>query len=156
MRMAPILCSVFLLLAAAPAAAAPADDAAAAVGAVLDKFNGGDSAAFVAAHADGALITDEFAPFQWGGARSVQRWLDDYAKDSAARGITGGRVDHGAPLAANGNASRAYVVLPTTYRFKQNGKAMVGKGSMTFVMVKSGPDWKIASWTYSGATPVAE
>ena len=33
----------------------------------LDKFNGGDIDAFVAAHRDGALIVDEFAPYVWGG-----------------------------------------------------------------------------------------
>jgi len=33
---------------------------------------------------------------------------------------------------------------------------MAGKGSMTFVLTRSGKDWKIASWTYSGATPAAE
>lgn len=139
-----------------PAVAAPADEAAAAVGRILDRFNGGDAQAFVAAHADNALIVDEFAPYQWSGARVAERWLRDYGKDAAKRGISGGRVDHGAPLQASSDGAHAYVVLPTTYRFTQNGKPMAGKGSMTFVMVKSGAEWKILSWTYSGATPSAE
>jgi len=33
---------------------------------------------------------------------------------------------------------------------------MAGKGSMTFVMTKVGATWKIASWTYAGATPSPE
>jgi hypothetical protein len=33
---------------------------------------------------------------------------------------------------------------------------MAGAGSMTFVMTRSGTEWKISSWTYSGATPAPE
>ncbi len=145
-----------LLFAGAPALAGPADDAAKVVTTTLDKFNGGDVDAFVAAHRDGAVIIDEFAPYSWGGAHSVKSWLDSYAADATKRGISGGRIDYSPPIQADSDGSSAYVVLPTVYCFKQNGKAMAGKGSMTFVMVRTGKDWKISSWTYSGATPAPE
>ena len=141
------------LMAAAPAQAGPAEDAAAAVASILDRFNAGDVDAFFQAHQDGATIVDEFAPFFWTGSGSAQHWAGDYARDAAARGITGGRVDHGAPIRAESDGASAYVVLPTVYRFVQRGRHMAGRGSMTFVMAKAGADWKIASWTYSGATP---
>ena len=140
-------------MATAPAIAGPAEDATAAVTAVLDKFNGGDVNAFFAAHEDGAIIVDEFAPYVWGGSQSAQRWAGDYMKDAQARGISGGRVDYSKPIQAASDGRSAYVVLPTTYSFTQAGKKMAGKGSMTFVMHKAGADWKIASWTYSAATP---
>lgn len=143
----------FLIGTSAPAAATPVDDATKAVTTVLDKFNAGDVNAFIDAHRDGAVIIDEFAPYSWSGSGSVKTWLDGYAKDSAARGISDGRVDYDKPIQANSNGRSAYIVLPTVYRFKQGGKAMAGKGSMTFVMVMTGKDWKISSWTYSGATP---
>ena len=85
------------LFAAQPAQAGPAEDATAVVTTTLDKFNGGDADAFVKAHREGALIIDEFAPFMWGGGGSVQRWLGDYGKDAAKRGISGGRIDYGKP-----------------------------------------------------------
>lgn len=144
------------LLVATPAEAGPAEDATAVVTSVLDKFNAGDINTFFAAHQDGALIVDEFAPYVWGGPGSAQRWAGDYAKDAEARGISGGRVDYAAPIQASSDGASAYVVLPTTYRFTQSGKKMAAKGSMTFVMARRGPDWKITSWTYSGATPSAE
>ena len=144
------------MLAATPAAAGPAEDATSTVTSVLDKFNTGDINAFFNAHQAGAVIVDEFAPYTWGGANSVQRWAGDYMKDSARRGISGGRVDYGKPLQANSNGTSAYIVLPTTYRFIQNGKKMAGKGSMTFLMTRPQSDWKIAIWTYSGATPTPE
>ena len=60
------------------------------------------------------------------------------------------------PIAATSDGTPAYIVLPTTYRFQQKGKKMAGKGSMTFVMRGAGKNWKIASWTYSGAQPTPE
>lgn len=147
---------VSCLLAAGPANAGPAEDATAAVTTVLDKFNAGDVESFFAAHRDGALIIDEFAPYVWGGSGSVQRWVEDYLKDAEARGISGGRIDYGKPIHAASNGNAAYIVLPTTYRFSQKGAKMAGGGSMTFVMTHIDSDWKISSWTYSGAEPTPE
>jgi len=148
--------ATLFLASAAPTFAAPIDDATATVTTVLDKFNGGDIDAFFAAHRDGAVIVDEFAPFVWGGLQSVQRWADDYGADAKRRGISGGRVDYGKPIQANSSGSSAYIVLPTTYRFVQNGTKMAGAGSMIFVMARDAGAWKISSWTYSGATPTPE
>jgi ketosteroid isomerase-like protein len=139
-----------------PAAGAPADEATAFVGKIMDKFNGGDAKAFLSAHEDNALIVDEFGPHVWTGRGSAQHWLNAYMKDSKARGISSGRVDYGKPIAANVSGNSAYVVLPTTYRFMQNGTQMAGAGSMTFVVRRAGTAWKIASWTYSGAEPAPE
>ncbi|GAA4005593.1 nuclear transport factor 2 family protein [Sphingomonas humi] len=141
---------------AVPASAAPADDAVRAVTTVLDKFNGGDIQAFIEAHAAGAVIVDEFAPFQWGGEGSVQRWLGDYAKDAEARKIKDGRMLYGKPLQASASDSSAYIVLPTVYCLTQAGEPRGGEGTMTFVMSRAaGADWKIASWTYSAPLPSA-
>ena len=147
---------LILVAAASPAFAGPAEDATAAVTTVLDKFNGGDFGAFAAAHQDGAIIVDEFAPFLWGGSGSIQTWGKDYDKDATARGISAGRIDYGKPVAASSDGTSAYIVLPTTYRFQQKGRKMAGKGSMTFVMRGGGKAWKIASWTYAGAEPTPE
>ena len=144
------------LLVPAPAAAGPAENANAAVTTWLDRFNAGDIDAFIAGHRDGAVIVDEFAPYVWGGPASAQRWLQDYGKDAAARGISGGRIDYGPPIQAVSDGTSAYLVLPTIYRFTQNGAKMAGAGSMTFVMSRSGDAWKISTWTYSGATPVPQ
>jgi len=141
------------VLAPSLAHAGPAEEATAAVTGILDKFNGGDLKAFAAAHRDGAVIIDEFAPYQWGGPGSLKQWGADYTKDAAARGIKAGRIDYGKAIQANSDGTMAYVVLPTTYRFEQKGRKMAGKGSMTFVMARDGTGWKIASWTYAGATP---
>lgn len=155
MQRTALLLALSLLVATA-AKAGPAQDATAVVTNVLDKFNAGDTKAFFAAHRDGAVIVDEFAPFFWSGSHSAQRWAAAYAVDAKKKGISGGRVDYGRPLQATSDGASAYVVLPTRYRFTQHGRKMVGKGSMAFVMTRRGAAWKIASWTYSGATSVPE
>jgi ketosteroid isomerase-like protein len=138
---------------AVPAEASPADDAAAAAMSWIDKFNAGDVAAFNAGHAPNAVIVDEFGPHLWSGPNASQKWLEDYGKDAAAGGISGGRVDYAAPIRASGDDSSAYIVLPTIYRMQQGGKARSAAGTMTFVMTKVGSDWKIAAWTYSAPAP---
>lgn len=144
------------LFVATPAVAGPAEDAVAFIGGIMDKFNAGDGAAFLAAHEDDAFIVDEFGPHIWSGQGSAQRWAEDYDRDSKAKGITGGRVDYGKPLQAASDGTTAYVVLPTTYSFQRNGTKMAATGSMTFIVKKAGNAWKIASWTYSGATAAPE
>ena len=155
MRMTLVLLASSLLL-AAPAQAGPAEDATAAVTSTLDRFNAGDINTFFQAHQESAIIVDEFAPYVWSGSGSAQRWAGDYTRDAQARGISGGRVDYSAPIQANSDGTSAYIVLPTTYRFVQQGTRMAGRGSMTFVMTRIGTNWKIASWTYSGGTPAPE
>jgi ketosteroid isomerase-like protein len=151
MRHALLLAALASTLLAAPAVAGPAEDAATFVATIMDRFNGGDAKAFIAAHTDDATIVDEFGQHIWTGKGSAQKWMDDYAAESKTLGVTAGRVDYGKPMQANSDGSVAYIVLPTTYRFTQNGKKMAADGSMTFVVKKAGADWKIASWTYSGA-----
>jgi hypothetical protein len=136
-------------------AADPAGEATKFVTTIIDKFNGGDTKAWLSAQDDKTLIVDEFAPHAWSGAGSPQRWLDAYAKDAKANGVTGGRVDYGKPLQATSDGATAYVVLPTTYRFVQKGAKMAEPSSMTFVMKREGTGWKIASWTYSASGAAA-
>ena len=135
------------------ATAGPVEDATAALTATMDKFNAGDAEAFVAAHTADAVIVDEFAPYLWRGEGSAAKWIDSYGKDAAARKISGGRVEYGKPVQASGNAGSAYIVLPVTYSFTQDGRKMSAKGSMTFVMSKAGDAWKIAGWTYAAPAP---
>ena len=144
------------MLATAPAVAGPAEDATSFVTSIMDKFNGGDSKAFVAAHQSDALIVDEFAPHVWTGPGSAQHWLDAFTKMSAAESISGSRVDYGKPLQATSDGQTAYIVLPTTYRFALKGTKMAEPGSMTFVVKRAGEGWKIASWTYSGGAAAPE
>jgi len=149
---APITLSLLL---AAPVIAGPAEDATGFITTAMDKFNAGDTKAWLSAQKDDTLIVDEFAPHLWTGSGSPMRWLDAYAKDSSTNGVTSPRVDYGKPLQATSDGKTAYVVLPTTYRFVQKGTKMAEPSNMTFVMTRDGNGWKIASWTYSATGTAA-
>jgi len=148
--------AAMLLGLASPVQAAPADDALSALRTWLDKFNAGDMAAFFEGHAGNPTIIDEFAPYAWTGPKAPQDWAQSFAADSKAHAITEPRMDFAAPIRAESDGKSAYVVLPTVYRFKQNGRSMSAAGTMTFVMVHQGADWKIAGWTYSAPPPAQD
>jgi ketosteroid isomerase-like protein len=122
----------------------------------LKAFNKGDIAAAAATHADDSHITDEVAPYFWGGHDVVKRWADDYAKDAAAQGITNPKVVLGAASRELIAGDRAYVIAPATYTFTLKGVPMVESAQMTFALRKLAAGWKIIAWTWTGpnATPV--
>jgi ketosteroid isomerase-like protein len=145
-----------MLILGAPVQAAPADDAVSAVRTWIDKFNAGDMDAFFAGHAPNAVIVDEFAPYVWAGKDAPHVWAQGFEADARAHSITEPRMDYAAPVRAESDGKSAYIVLPTVYRLKQNGRSMSAAGTMTFVMVHEGPAWKIASWTYSAPAPAPD
>lgn len=117
-------------------------------------FNKGDVAAASETMAEDIHITDEVAPFFWGGRDAFARWSADYDKNAAALGITGGNVEMGSPTREIVAGDRAYVIAPATYRFSRNGVAMVESAQMTFALHRQASGWRIVSWTWTGPDPV--
>jgi len=156
MKLMLCIATATLLALPVPVQAAPAGDAVSAVTTWLDKFNAGDMNAFYAAHAPGAVIIDEFAPFVWTGKDAPHVWAQGFDADSKAQHITDPRMDYAAPIRAESDGKSAYIVLPTVYRIKQNGRSMSAAGTMSFVMIRTADGWKIASWTYSAPAPLPD
>jgi ketosteroid isomerase-like protein len=149
MRFSLSVAAAAMLALASPVRAAPVDDALSSLRTWLDRFNAGDMPAFFDGHAASATIVDEFAPYIWAGAKAPQGWAESFTADSKAHAITEPHMDYAAPIRAESDGKSAYIVLPTVYRCKQNGRSMSAAGTMTFVMAHQGADWKIASWTDS-------
>jgi ketosteroid isomerase-like protein len=139
-----------------PLQANPATDAVAAVTGWIDKFNAGDMDAFYAAHAPGAVIVDEFAPYVWAGKDAPHMWAQGFDADAKAHRITEPRMDYAASTRAESDGKSAYIVIPTVYRIKQDGRSMSAAGTMTFVMTNIAGQWKIASWTYAAPEPAPD
>jgi ketosteroid isomerase-like protein len=156
MRLMLCVATATLFALPVPVQAAPAGDAVSAVTTWLDKFNAGDMNAFYAAHAPGAVIVDEFAPYVWTGKDSPHVWADGFDADAKAHGISEPRMDYAAPIRADSDGKSAYIVVPTIYRIKQNGRSMSAAGTMTFVMSNTAAGWKIASWSYAAPAPAAD
>ena len=135
------------------ACAATSDDVVRPIHQFIDGFNRGDTASGFAAYASGPVsIIDEFAPHLWVGPDAPHEWAADYGKHAAATGVSDGVVKDGAPTLVSVTGDVAYVVIPAVYTYKEKGRPMSEEARMTFVL-KAGPDWKIAAWTWNGTKP---
>ena len=140
------------------ASAAYAGDAAieAPIHQFISSFNKGDVKAAKAAHVASPTITDEMAPYHWSGPKAFDTWVADLTKAEAAEGKSGGALTMTVASRELVSGDRAYVIVPSTYTFKQKGKTMHEVSQMTYVLTKGKSGWKIASWTWTGpdASPV--
>lgn len=141
---------VLMLMAAGLAVAAENPEQSAVMKTVnqfVGGFNKADSKAMLVTCAHQASIIDDFAPHTW---QSCSAWWNDYnswaKKDGAADGI----VTLGDPKHVDITGDRAYVVVPATFAYKQNGKPMKQDGAMwTLVLQKSTAGWRITAWTWT-------
>ncbi len=141
-----------LMLPAIMFAAAP--DVTAPIHQFIDGFNTGDTKSAYAAYASGDItIVDEFAPHRWIGPHAPQNWAADYDKHAQATGVSDGSVKYGSPTRTEIESDVAYVIIPTTYLYKDHGQPTVEEGQMTFVLHAEAGGWKIRSWTWSGVKP---
>ena len=116
----------------------------------VDDFNKGDTKATLAACVDTTSIIDELPPYEWHGAGACAKWMSDFDADAKKNVITDGVVTLGTPSHVDITADRAYVVIPTNYTFKQNGKPTKEVGSMfTFVMQRGQAGWRIIGWSWA-------
>jgi hypothetical protein len=143
-----------LVLCAPAMVPATGDDPAAPIRQFIDGFNSGDVQSAYAAYASGQItIVDEFAPHIWTGPNAAHDWADAYDKHAKATGVTDGKVTYGKPTRIEQVADAAYVVIPTVYLYKENGKPTKEEGQMTAVLNRESGAWKIRAWTWSGVKP---
>lgn len=145
--LASVLCAASGALAATPDLTKP-------IRQFIDGFNSGDTKSAYAAFASGDItIVDEFAPHLWTGPKAAQDWAADYDTHAQASGVSDGSVKYGTPTRTDVTGDLAYVIVPTTYLYKERGQAMIERGQMTFVLHAEQGGWKIRSWTWTGEKP---
>ena len=136
--------------AATPAFATDQSDVMAVVHQFVDGFNKGDAKSALAACAEETSIVDEFPPHEWHGAGACAKWADDYLANAKKDGITDGVVKLRKPLHVDVTGDRAYVVIPSDYAFKKNGKPMKEtKAAFAFALHKGVAGWRITGWSWA-------
>jgi hypothetical protein len=148
---------VFALLASvltfSSLAATPAD-VTAPIHQFIDGFHTGDVKSAYAALASGDIvIMDEFAPHLRFGYDAPEEWAAAYEKHAAATQVTDGFVKYGPPTRIEIEGNVAYVIIPTVYTYKQNGRPLVEEGQMTFVLHSGASAWRITALTWTGVKP---
>lgn len=155
--MRALVFSLAALLAAIPATSGAATQSgtsgAAAVAAVrqfIDGLNNGDVKSTLAACAPETIIIDEFPPHHWQGRDACSQWLNAFAAYDKAQGISGDFVSLGAPKVTSVTGNYAYVVFPSTYRYKRHGKPVLeDAATLTAALEKMGGVWRITGWAWA-------
>ncbi len=138
-----------LLLVAGPAFAADQDDVMAAVNQFIHAINAGDRNELTKICADQTSIIDEFPPHEWHGPGACLQWMTDYETDAKKNGISDGKVTAGKPRHLEVTRDRAYVVVPSEYTYKRDGKAVKESGVLfTLALRKSEGTWHAVGWAW--------
>jgi len=140
-----------IVVCTAGVARAPAQTAVmATVHQFVDGFNKGDAKTLLAACAPRASIIDDFPPHEWQGPTACADWSNAYDAAAKKDGITAGIVTMGTPWHVDVTGDRAYVVVPVTYTYKQNGKPVTESGSVfTVALKKIAAGWRLTGWAWS-------
>ncbi|HEU5398589.1 MAG TPA: nuclear transport factor 2 family protein [Gammaproteobacteria bacterium] len=139
-------------LALAGQSAMPDAAVLATVNAALDAAQSGDAKAMQAQYLPGCTFVDEFAPFFWSGANSMEAYFASAAEMYKETGMAGTRVSRGKPKYVYVAGTSAYVVIPLKVSAKAKGKPYRGSGSLVFTLRKTDAGWKIASQTWAKDT----
>jgi len=116
----------------------------------VDAFNKGDTKTFASTCASETSIIDEFPPHEWHGAGACEKWMGDYDSNAKRNGITDGIVKLGKPSHVDVTGDYAYVVIPSTYSWKEKGVPTREIGSaFTFALHKEAAGWKFAGWSWA-------
>ena len=115
------------------------------------KFNAGDGAGALALNTENGSIIDEFAPFRW---TRFADWFKDYDAYAQTNGITASKIRIGNFTHVNVDGGRAYVVVPATYVFRENGRPHSEPATDVLSLEKINGSWRITSAAWLGRTGV--
>lgn len=137
-----ILCAAAMLSAIVCATGAGASDVAnvkAAVRHLIADANSGNDEALKADLTEPALFIDEYAPFDWIGAKDG--WLNAYNDYNKQNAITAAKTTPLAFRHVNVSGDHAYVVLRSLYTYREAGKARKEPGTEVFTLVRTHGKW---------------
>jgi hypothetical protein len=106
----------------------------------------------VATCADDAAVIDDTPPFEWHGPGACSRWQKDNDAYAGKEGVTDASGTIGKPQQVIISGDRAYVVLPTTFAFTQQGKRVRQIATSTLILHKTAAGWRITAWTWATQT----
>jgi hypothetical protein len=138
------------MLTVGSAAASEQDDVMKTVRQWVDGLNKGDPKQAVAACAQQTAIVDEFPPYEWHGEGTCAKWVTELTAFNESIGLTDGIVTLKKPRRVDVTGDRAYVVVPTDFHYKENGKAGAEIGALfTVSLKKEQAGWRITGWAWS-------
>jgi hypothetical protein len=100
---------------------------------------------------DGAIITDQFAPYVWSGSAGIHTWSEALNKSLHSPRVGFQHVVTDSPRAfmISKTGDRVSFVLPATLTYSVDGKPGTDRALWLYVLVKQGDVWKIAADTWT-------
>lgn len=146
MKNAAFALALLIASAAAPARAldAPIDIVKQSIAAI----NRYDMTTFASLCTKDAVALDNFPPHVW-VPNGCMGWGTGYVADMKADHATTGKFTLGKPFHNDVTRDRAYIVLPATFTYRENGKPGSTHGLLTYVLKPTPAGWRIIAWIFS-------
>jgi hypothetical protein len=119
---------------------------------VLKQWNDPDMIKSAASCANDAAILDVIPPYEWrgpGACAIFAKAFDAFAQKEAMAGAIGTMSK---PRQFDVVGDRAYLSVPTTYRYTQKGKPVKDTGMMAFALQKTAAGWRITALSWATLT----
>ena len=114
-----------------------------------------DDAALPGAFADSNVtIIENFAPYVFQGAKSVERWAVLFRAHAEA--LASLKASFGAAQDFSVDGDLAYFSLPTTWTGTTRGRKFSEDGGWAFVLVRHGSEWRVQSYGWAVTSYWAE
>jgi Domain of unknown function (DUF4440) len=115
----------------------------------VEGFNKSDAKMAEAACAEEAWIIDDFPPHLWHGAGAASKWFKAYEAYATANSVSETSITLEKPRHVDVTGADAYVVVPTTLRFKKKAESVNETGVMTLTLHKAAKGWQITAWSWT-------
>lgn len=137
------------LCVAAPAAADGKAEVLVPVQQFTEGMNTADYKLAGAGFVEDASIVDDIAPYHWQGKGATAQWLSAIETMIKAAGTRNFVMKLGKPRHVQVKDDLAYVVVPSRFGYKLNGKPARGSNLMTLVLRRQAEGWRITAFTVS-------
>jgi len=144
-----IALAIFLVVVGRSVVASEETDVMVPVQQFVEGFNKSDAKMAEAACAEEAWIIDDFPPHVWHGAGAASKWFMAYEAYAKANSMSEAVVTLDKPKHVDLTGADAYVVVPTSLRFKKKAEVVSVTGVMTLVLHKGATGWQIIAWSWA-------
>lgn len=115
----------------------------------VEGFNNDDVDRMQAACADDTSVIDDFPPYQWTGHNATTTWYRDLAGTAAEYAMSEWAVEVEEPRHLVVSDGLAYVVVPVTARWLDEGTPAARTGSFTAALRELADGWRVTAFTWA-------
>ena len=151
-RLTAVCIAVLAIAVSVPCAAIASDksDVMTVIDNAVASFNKGDMKTWEALCTSPASIVSNIAPYQYYGPTACTDWWNSHAAYDKKNRVTDEVATLGTPWHLEVTGDRAYASIPSSFSYKQKGKAIKTSGNvLTIALQKTSTGWLMTGWSWS-------